>query len=554
MKRFLTIFLMLAIWLPVHATTRYVSKAGSDSYTGASWSEAWLTIGKVNSSTVSGDTVVFGAGTWRDAQLVPVSGTSGDRTCYIDSAHFANLSNYPTSRVAWIYGADSLSGWTQVSGNVYRCTYAGVTTGALWQGNQLLWCQTSQANVNGAGDWWTDGTYVYAWAYGGGDPDNYDMEYPVRNPATLSDPSTNMGFDYYSLVGLGFKYGHNSIMQNQTGGANQCNYVCLDHCYLSNVAHEYGGNPSLLLTQSNQVNNAYNYGGRIRACSLGNVYSLGLGTLPQGPNTAHGNAVTLYSAWGWMIDSNVVFGVQSETPFYLKYGMTPDRGDSACELSYDTIAFNTISTVSGTPYGIRIFGAATHTAIYGNVITGAATGIGIGPSGLNGYGTEGYHAITNNTFYNCNVAIRQDNQEGASTPYEHPHLHSVAKYNVAYRSTGGNIVLLDDAASWDQIDSNMYYAATGTNTWTTPVGSARTWTQWQALSLDLRSINGTNPGFTDADNGNFARPGAGTNMNATYGGRTWMQYGAIQNSATSLPTGGISGAVLISGDVRYWIR
>lgn len=536
------VLLLLLIAASANATTRFVSKAGADGNPGTSWATAWLTLSKVSASTVGGDTVVFGTGIWRDATLYPKTGTSGDRTCYIDSGfYYATRTTYPTTRRAWLYGSDSLTGWTLVSGNIYRVSHAAVNTSALWQGEQLLWGQSSQAAVNGPGKWYTDGSNIYAWAYGGGNPNAYDMEYPMRDPASLvASGSDNTGQDYVSFVGLGFRYGQNSIMQNHTGGSNQVNGLELSHCYLSCVANEYSANPSLLITETNQIANAFNYYGRINACSLGTVMSLGLGTPPQASNSSHGNCVTLYSAWGWKIDSNIVTGYQSHSGIYLKFGLQNGTlGDSTGELAYDTIAFNNINCQTGSEgltaqQCLRLFGAVKQTRVYGNIFRGANRGILIDYSSVYGYGNEGYHYIYNNTFYTVGgPAVAQFNQEAGATPYYH--FHSQFKYNVVYASTGRNQMDLDVATRWDNIDSNMYYAASGTNTW-----MGGTWATWQArtggtgLTFDTHnSTNTTNPGFNNTSLADFSRPSAGTEMNQTYGGRTWTKYGAVQGTVTA---------------------
>jgi hypothetical protein len=551
MKRLVLALCLLA--LPVHSTTRYVSKNGSDSYTGASWEQAWLTLTNVNdiSRFYGGDTVIFGAGRWRET-IMAVPGTAGDRTCFADSGVLAG-----GSRVAWIFGADSLSTWTVDSASIYSVHYT-VTNNyqSLWQGSQLLYRVASKALINAEGKWYYDGAgHILARAYGSGDPDLYDMEFAVRTGARLDGVFARYGTlpdgsSYETFLGLGFKYGCGSIIGNASPYYNRVSsYNYISHCYLDLGAGEAGNNPSLIYMGTTETT-AFT-GNRVTACSLGTIYAFNQYLYPaQVEANTHGNCLTWYSSDGGVIDSNIVFGHQSECAFYLKYNYAANPNVNTN--TADTIRFNTIAPTDACPYGIRIYGGAKGIEIYGNVISNVSNGVQIGYSSSGG-GDQGSVFVRNNTFYNCARMVGQWDVEGRG--YTWALRNNEAKYNIGYRSTASTATMsLDSLTFWSVVDSNMYYAATGSSGWQGPGTTSNTWSQWQARGVDLRSINGTNPGFTDADNGNFARPGAGTNMNATYGGRTWMQYGAIQNSATSLPTGGISGAVLISGDVRYWIR
>jgi len=65
-------------------TTYYIRKSGNDGNDGLSLSTAWLTIGKVNTTVVQGDTVYVGGGDYSTETLYPVQGTvEGVITKYI---------------------------------------------------------------------------------------------------------------------------------------------------------------------------------------------------------------------------------------------------------------------------------------------------------------------------------------------------------------------------------------------------------------------------------------------------------------------------------------
>jgi len=94
-----------------------------------------------------------------------------------------------------------------------------------------------------------------------------------------------------------------------------------------------------------------------------------------------------------------------------------------------------------------------------------------------------------------------------------------------------------DSTGWYIFDSNLY--AVDEQVYICGDLSEGHWeldsTDWAALGYDLHStwvedidsIYWTNP-----SNGDFSRPTISSEMNRTYGGRTWDIYGAIQNDAS----------------------
>jgi parallel beta-helix repeat protein len=93
--------------------TYYVSvSSGNDSNNGTSISTPWKTIAKVNSSTLQpGDQVLFKRGdVWREQLIVPSSGTQNSPILF---------GTFGTGNTPTISGADTVTGWTQYSGNIY---------------------------------------------------------------------------------------------------------------------------------------------------------------------------------------------------------------------------------------------------------------------------------------------------------------------------------------------------------------------------------------------------------------------------------------------------
>ena len=542
----LTIFLMSGIWSVVNATTRYVSKTGSDGYTGASWAQAWQTINKVNTSTVGGDTVVFATGIWRE-ELVPKAGSSGDRTCYIDSMFYAvgtDTLHYPTRRVAWIFGADSLSGWSLVSGNIYSCSYtagADYSFPSLFQGNNVMWGKSS-SSLTAAGQFYYNSSAhtITAWAYGGGNPNQYDIEATDRGGIAHA-----VGGNYVAVIGLGFKYGDGRIVASGSSSArNEVSDFTMSHCYLANSAGWFGINPSLIYTGKIEPDTYHNDRWRIVACSLGSVYAwTGTGDNPTWPQTelpSEGNCVTWYSNWYGKIDSNVTFGHQSEAGFYLKCNLSVSYTQQAN--NYDTICYNFLKLdsipkagldydIAMTLYGIRIFGDSRHTRVFGNAVQYANNGVLIDYSTYQSPAAiPGDNIVSNNTFYECAHALREGDQEGTTGK---TNTGNVFKYNVIYNSAlttnsplAVNQIQIASNAEFTQIDSNKYFDAASTSA---SIYNSQSWATWTATWDNHSSTNNVNPGFTDGTHGNFARPSASGEMNSTYGGRTWTKYGAVQD-------------------------
>jgi len=534
------------------ATRRYISKSGNDTYRGTWWDEAWLTLANVNDTTKfkHGDTAIFGTGIWREPLYV-ISGTGANKTCYIDSAF---LSGQHDSRVAWIYGSDFLSGWTRIGAtSVYIVTRTPANTGnatSLWQNDSLIWRQADSASVNSAGKWWYGNGHIIAWVYGGNDPDNYDMEIATRSGVIMSKPlesgDTFGGQDNVSIVGLGFKYFNGRGLTDYSDGMMQQGWdSCLiSHCYFSNNAGWGGINPSLIFTGRAGMGgtsdpwpsgppDGYDYN-RIVACSIGTVYSFSGATgvtLPQTDSYTNGDGMNFYGMRYSVIDSNVFFGYQSTNAIYFKCVNDASSGGA----TWDTLRFNVFNSTVGTC--LMIFGGTHHTSIYGNIFagTGSPNGVCVNYSSL-GVDSSGYHKIYNNTFYNRRIAQGDFNGSG----YSYTHKHNEFKYNVFYRTTGGVVTWLDTLRFWDAIDSNLYYAASGTNDWVTPsqanyYATHNTFAQWQGRGVDIHSYANVNPGFQNAANGDFSRPSATERMFRIYDIDTMRIYGAVQGTVSPQP-------------------
>jgi hypothetical protein len=563
MKRLVLALCLLA--LPVHSATRYVSKNGDDAHTGASWTEAWLTLTNVNDTTrvLSGDTVFFGTGIWRGnttvggqtCTLFPRQGMVGSPTVYADSA-FAP--GFP----AKIYGSDSVGGWTVYSGNIWQASL-GYVPEVVGYGDSILFLKAAMPAVSGS--FYSNGTTLYVWLKGNLNPNNYDMEASNHNVVVMyANRSDNV-----TIRGLEFRYGHNIIYTAQES-SNPDN-VTLYRCRF--VGAEAGGqsNPSLIQIASMGDTAALGHNWVVRACTLVTAIDPRGFMLPGfgqsgeldsvGMASGHGSGMTIYGVKNMLVESCLVTGT------YTGHGIEIKNSGAGCVVDSIVIRYNTVDGFIG---GAGIQGTWLHQTrawIYGNVVKvteGNFTQVGFGdPGGIPPVVNHVYYF--NNTVYNAR-RFYDNGHENETTPSLDKHF----KYNVFCRPavTRGRTYEASDASMninvWDTIatsmviDSNMYYMGdTIFNIHGGPhlTGSSGL-SSWRSGSIghDIRSSFGVNPGFDDAANGDFSRPSAGTEMNENYGGKTWTKYGAVQDAGegegTTPVSTRISGRRVISGPVR----
>lgn len=509
-KILLCVVIAFALAARVQGTTYYVKKTGNDNSNGTSWATAWATITKVNSVTLGGDTTYFGTGVWR-GQLIPATGgTSSDRTCCACSSFVQGI--------AKIYGSVQMTGWIQHSGNVYKTKWTSpggsFTTSPLYvlcQNDSMLHYVTSLASVNAAGTYYHDTSTdtIYAWCYGGGDPDNYIME--GSNRPVVFFNSRNQS--YTTIWGLTLKYGGYSVIIIEADP--KPNYLRIEHCNISRASSPAGENPASILFRSCTADTSrYGHYNAVRACSLG--YSIDHASSPY-----HGSGVTVYSEHNLVVESCYV-----SPPF--KVGLEKkNRGDGLiCRnnvFRYNTIVGDAVNPAWDMCGIVAGWNHPVGDSIYGNIITGCTDGINV-QAGVAPVGDSIF--IANNTVYNPKTYGMEVADDGGNptTP------HKQFKYNlVSAPGSGVQLVFMQnsDTANFGagRLDSNFYYAPSYTFNinW-----NAKTLTQWRNYGFDVHSTTGVNPGFADPANGDFSRPSLSQEMNLTYGGRTWTRYGAWQ--------------------------
>jgi len=186
-------------------TTYYVdATTGSDSDDGLSEANAWQTISKINGFAFSaGDVCKLKRGeVWREQWAVNTGGASGNPVTY---------DAYGTGELPKITGCDLLTGWTLVSGSVYRAAFTeSIDIYLLLEDDVMATLVASQAAVDGAGKFWHDATnnFTYYWAIDSADPDTHTMEIGARYDVVGCDDRAYIAINNIHMHGAGGQFGH----------------------------------------------------------------------------------------------------------------------------------------------------------------------------------------------------------------------------------------------------------------------------------------------------------------------------------------------------------
>lgn len=505
LKKLIFIFL-LTFGVNAFGATYYVKTDGSDDSSGTTWSAAWLTMAKVESSISGGDTVQFAPGTYRGVFDSIPSGTSSDRTCLVCSSF---VDDYPCSLLA----SDQItSGWELVSGSIhkraYDPTYELSNDSKAWtwvQDTTLMWPTT--AMPGSAGRVYHNSTVdsVYIWCWDNDNPNDCTIE---ASASPVIYVRYNNTFSYTTFYGFFMGLGSHKIVL--FGDYYHPNYCYIDHCQLKWVAGPAQQNTacigmSVISTSDTTRNGHFN---RARSCHLSYARDANNGN-------EHQKSISLYQESDFVAESCYI------TQVGIGIDYKNQMGGPACR--NNIMRFNFID--SAYLQGINIYCHASDYKIYGNTIYKAGD-IGISIKSLNSYGG---HQIYNNTIIETPKAF--------ATGYEGiTYGHNYFKYNIVYSvSSRENAYLAASDSLYWTVDSNVYY----------PSGSSfrrpttMNFTTWQASTgyggaeyLDPHSTNTVNPVFNE----NYEP----TNIPAwdnpiTYGGRTWYGPGAVQTLWESPP-------------------
>ncbi len=186
---------------------------GDDSNSGTSPDQAWRTIDKINNTTFTpGDVIAFKRGEeWHETLSPPSSGTSGNPITF---------TAYGSGALPLINGADSISGWTLDSGNVWQASVSWEVRNVYLDGAKMI--QGLPQNVSdygsvaskaaiGVNDWfWEDATNTL-FAYATSDPDTLYTSSGVEGSRGSYGIDINSK-DFVTIEYIEVKYGSQNII------------------------------------------------------------------------------------------------------------------------------------------------------------------------------------------------------------------------------------------------------------------------------------------------------------------------------------------------------
>lgn len=558
------LLISLALWLtaaPVWAGAKhFVRQGGNDALSGHTWDSAWVTTSKVQSTTIAGDTVIFGAGTWYSVYIAPPAGGSNSVwTVYACSTWYTGTT--PTEKLAGtrktiFYSGDIVTGWTVYSGSVYQASWSGTNCVnyqgqgkcySLIQGNGVLAGDSSIVPVNALGSVNVNGEFyhdntgdiLYARVYDGGDPDDYTMIASCNPVVWMADESRHA--NHVKFWGLDMRGGKGGTILSNLYPADS---FFIEHCHLAFSGNIVGENPSNILCLSTGEGSAY--GLHVVACSLGWAMNEDVSNRNNPPwsGTWHGGNITLYAQENVVIESCYIYGYGADGVHFKE-----DQNDGEMPYSNNVVKFCQITNTNG--HAIDITANPDHDSVYGNVCFDVHGGMKI-DNGSNITNTSG------KDLFICNNTVFGVDQRGitcldADTCGE----NNIQQYNLIEEHYGGdtnnspfNRPAYDDdvpmtvgfrgvpspcESGWT-IDYNMYFDAAGDYGWWVQ-NSSRTFAYWQGTAgFD---VHGDTLIRTDPD-GLLMNPAAGDfrptsnvpyiDPPVSYGGKTWTRYGAVQDT------------------------
>lgn len=506
---------------------RYMRTGGSADSSGATWSAAYASVVTLNDSMNAGDTAFFGPGRFAGMRIIPPGNSGNDTTFYVCStwASGGDPDGSETWNTAIITGAEVITGWGNVAGNIYAADWDGlpwpatgpdtvacVTWGAS---DSLLKPDTTRSLSEGNSFYTATGDSLFVWLHGGGDPSGQTI-YATRH-ATVDMMYTGTDHDRMYFAGLDLRIGCEGVVKISYHDF----YSTFFHCNLSRMSWTVAsGNGGIFWS----VNSSSTWGGyhNFIGCDFGHANDIR-------DDNRNGSGVSIYGQHHVVFDSCTFHHTQASA-IYMKESY-PISGPGTRDTG-SVVRFCTFESTVG-EYGIEWYRKNYKDSVYGCIFDGinATSANGNAVIAFNRGSTsdvEGECFIGNNTFYNCINPIKAINEDQLGG--------NKIMYNVFFDITNTiNFMEYENTsmASFSQ-DSNYWYDASVAFRVDSAVGATYfTWAQWQALGQDVNSFN-SDPGLTDPANGDFSRSASGE-MNLSYGSRTepWTVFGAVQPTTVS---------------------
>ncbi|MCK5127040.1 MAG: right-handed parallel beta-helix repeat-containing protein [candidate division Zixibacteria bacterium] len=520
------------------AETYYMSKTGNDNASGTSWAEAWTSIDKINVSLTAGDTVLFGTGRWFDAQVFPpLGGQSAGWTVYACST-FADGGDGSDSWLRTsIIGGDSVVNWTQYDmsngRNIWRaewygndCWYGapdndnGRRSFTLVQDDSLLKCELTVGAIVQEGQWThiENENMIYSWVLGGKNPNNLEMISSCKPAFRFYHDDQ----DRIKVYGLDLRAGKQGVVLFTNGA---CDSIQIIHCRIRHVGHDYGENPACIMSRTKAFDGPvfkFVTHALIRGCDISSA---------RGTHAAYyehaGTGIEMYCTKLSTIDSCYIHDLAGDG-VYFKNELDP-APDSLVE--GNVVRFSRFENIRY--YAIGAGKNAIHDSVYGCTFQNIGeTAIMLDYQNNVAYGG---HFVCNNTFYNVSqfwwTRFAQTGTEIGQVKYNVFYDRGSPSYSPHYYA---NFMRFGEAQhdgevnrSYTVIDSNIYYDPNESFSAYANY-SYQSFAGWQSLGLDVHG-SWSDPGLNNPAAGDFSRPSVSQEMNFTYGGRTWVNYGAWQS-------------------------
>jgi len=494
MKKYLFLFLLF-VSTTAHASTWYVTQAGSGSANGTSYANSWSYAGITWGSVVAGDTMYL-CDTFR--QRTFAVGTSG----YVGSPIIIR-GNY-TGHAGIINGGNLITGFSLVSGSVYKVTYSPSSYRDYMFSEDVIpltliaW-NTDEATTVAAmtvGSYCYHGTTLYVRTRESDNPSGHSIENPTgvqydilldlrgRSYLTVTNISIRNAFDY----GFGASASSGLLVDGITADNIWDWGIYVENSpspETKNCVMKYcsrGGAP-VFITGSGNIGEVIRYhnvtGGSIHNNDISKASSCGIDLTA----TTNGTSVYLNT----IHDSDLAYEGAG--------GIYVDNGQN--NLVYQNITYN-CSNGAGLSVNSETDGTqSSGNKFYNNICYLNKGGIYLGNDFGSGHKRSSENFVYNNTFYGNGSYV--DIHIAAGSQNETVENNIVFTLNAL---SGASVIIDSGGETGLTMDYNLYYRDDGNlglsykGEWDWSLGL------WQAHGLDAHGIN-SNPNFVDATNKNF---------------------------------------------------
>lgn len=522
MLKGILLLVLLSLPLSASATSYYVDncvRVGNDSNNGTSPSTPWLTVSKVNGSTLlPGDSVLFQKTcTWRGQLRPPSSGSPGNPITF---------GAYGSGKLPIINGSVVVAGWSVFSGSIYQASLASSPNDVFQDGtNSLSPALTIREMVPGT-FYCSSGT-IYVWTTASDSPASHTIEasiYPVNFFGLLyTYDKTYIVYDSLHITKSNW-YG---VEIDGAGSHITVQNSNFDYGYQNDISP---AETSVTYDSIDILNNMFANGG------IGRTRAVGPGSASEGVaingfgltnsmisgnlvlNTTQGAGCT-YTAEGiqagagsnnLIIINNLVYNTCIGIYIGAGYGTGADTKNVAVKFNYvhNSLTHN---------YQIALEGA--NASVDGVVFQGNVSDTAGNCGLLFGFNATGGYLknilVYNNTFVNspCGISIYGPTSD-ASNQFEN---------NIISVSSGSNYAWIQNDENADNYspDFNLFYSSSSATIiyW---LGETYTMRAFQAAESKMLHSICADPQLNNSPNGNYSllssspAIGAGTNLGVSY--------------------------------------